>query len=51
MAAAAIGSDGFRTGMVAVMATAGDLLNANPHVHAIAPRGGWDEDGVWVPVS
>ena len=50
MAVAAIGCEGFRTGMVAVTATAGDLLNANPHVHAIAPRGGWDDDGVWVPV-
>ncbi len=50
MAIAAIGSDGFRTGMVAVMATAGDLLNHNAHVHAIVPRGGWDESGAWVPV-
>ena len=51
MAAAAIGRKGFRTGMVAFTATAGDLLNINPHVHAIAPRGGWDSEGVWVPVS
>ncbi len=36
--------------MVAVMATAGDLLNHNAHVHAIVPRGGWDEGGVWMPV-
>ena len=50
MTAAAIGSDGFRTGMVAVMATAGDLLNYNAHVHAIVPRGGWDDGGVWTPV-
>jgi len=50
MVAAVAGSEGFRTGMVAVMATSGDLLNHNPHVHAIAPRGGWDEDGKWVPV-
>lgn len=50
MAAAAIGTDGFRTGMVAITATAGDLLNLNPHVHAIAPRGGWDSDGEWAPV-
>ena len=45
MAAAAVGSEGFRTGVVAVTATSGDLLNLNSHVHAIAPRGGWDEDG------
>jgi hypothetical protein len=50
MVAAAIGSEGFRTGMVVVTATAGGLLNLNPHVHAIAPRGGWDEGGAWVPV-
>ena len=50
MAAAAIGSEGFRTGMVTVMALSGDLLNMNPHVHAVAPRGGWDGDGEWVPV-
>jgi hypothetical protein len=50
MAAAVIGTDGFRTGMVATTATAGDLLNLNPHVHAIAPRGGWDRYGEWTPV-
>jgi len=50
-AAAAIGSEGFRTGMVAFAATAGDLLNVNPHVHAIVPRGGWDNGGSWVPVA
>ncbi len=50
MAAAAIGSERFRTGMVAFTATAGDLLNVNPHVHAIAPRGGWDNGGEWAPV-
>ena len=27
--------DGFRTGMVAVVQSAGDLLEPNPHVHAI----------------
>ncbi len=51
MAVAAIGGGGFRTGMVAFTATAGDLLNSNPHVHAIAPRGGWDNGGSWVPVA
>lgn len=48
--AAAIGCEGFRTGMVAFAATAGDLLNVNPHIHAIVPRGGWDSEGAWVPV-
>ena len=50
MAAAAGEVDGFRTGMVAAVQTAGDLLNLHPHVHAIVPRGGWDRDGTWVPV-
>ena len=47
----AVGGDrNFRTGMVAVIQTAGDLLEWNPHVHAIVPRGGWDRDGSWVPI-
>ena len=49
MAEAAIGEEGFRTGMV--IQTAGDTGEHNPHVHAIVPRGGWDKDGNWVPVS
>jgi ribosomal protein S27E len=48
--AAAVGCDSFRTGMVAVTATAGDLLNVNTHVHAVVPRGGWAADGTWIPV-
>ncbi len=51
MAEAAVGSVGFRTGMVAVIANSGDLLNQHPHIHALAPRGGWDSDGTWVPVA
>ncbi len=50
MTAAAVGADGFRTGMVVVAQSAGDLLNPNPHLHAIVPRGGWDPEGIWVPV-
>jgi hypothetical protein len=50
MSAAAVGADGFRTGMVVVAQSAGDLLNANPHLHAIVPRGGWDAEGAWVRV-
>jgi hypothetical protein len=49
-AAAANGVDGFRTGMVLVAQTSGDLLNAHPHLHGLAPRGGWDGDGAWVSV-
>lgn len=51
MSEAEVGCDEFRTGMVAFAATAGDLLNFNPHVHAIVPRGGWDNGGNWVPVA
>ena len=50
MAEATAEEDGFRTGMVAVVQSAGDLLELNPHVHAIVPRGGWDAGGSWVPV-
>jgi len=50
MASAAIGVEDFRTGMVAAVHLSGDLLTLNPHVHALAPRGGWDPDGSWVPV-
>jgi hypothetical protein len=47
----AVGGDkSFRTGMVAVVQTAGDLLEWNPHVHALAARGGWTRDGSWVPI-
>lgn len=50
MAQATAEEVGFRTGMVAVVQSAGDLLEINPHVHAIVPRGGWDAQGRWVPV-
>jgi hypothetical protein len=50
MASAAIGVEGFRAGMVAAVHLCGDLLTPNPHVHALAPRGSWDEEGGWVPV-
>ena len=36
--------------MVAVVQTAGETLAVNPHVHALAPRGGWDAAGQWVPI-
>jgi hypothetical protein len=48
--ATANGVEGFRTGMVLVAQTSGDLLNAHPHLHGLAPRGGWDRDGAWVSV-
>ena len=50
MAEAASGVDGFRTGMVASVHVCGDLLSLNPHVHALASRGGWGPDGSWTPV-
>jgi hypothetical protein len=37
--------------MVAVVQTAGDLANWHPHVHAIVSRGGWIQDGEWIPIA
>ena len=48
---AAAGDEGMRPGMVAVVQTAGDLANWHPHVHAIVSRGGWTQDGEWIPVA
>jgi hypothetical protein len=46
----AVGEDGFRPAMVASVHSAGDFLRWNPHVHALAVRGGWMADGEWRPV-
>jgi hypothetical protein len=47
----AIGGDkSFRTAMVAAIHTSGDIGEWNPHTHAIVPRGGWNQDGSWVPL-
>ena len=49
--AEAVGADeSLRIGMVSVLQTSGDLLEWNPHVHALASRGGWLRDASWVPV-
>jgi hypothetical protein len=48
---AAVGDEGIRPGMVAVVQTAGDLANWHPHVHALVSRGGWSVDREWVPVA
>ena len=48
MAAVAGEVDGFRTGMVVAVQTAGDALGLHPHLHAIVPRGGWASGGAWV---
>jgi hypothetical protein len=47
MAAAASEGADLRIGMVAAVQTFGSLLNAHPHVHALATRGGWDRSGTW----
>jgi len=47
---AAVGDETFRPGMVAVVQTAGDLGNWQPHVHTMVSRGGWTRDWEWVPV-
>ena len=48
---AAASDEGMRPGMVAVVQTAGDLANWHPHVHAIVSRGGWTQDGEWIPIA
>ena len=50
MMAAAAGDPGVRPGMVVVPQTFGSSVNAHPHVHAIASRGGWTKEGTWVPI-
>ena len=47
----AIGEEAIRPGMVAVVQTAGDLGNWHPHVHALVSRGGWTQDGEWIPMA
>ena len=47
---AAVGDATFRPGMVAVVQTAGDMANWQPHLHAMVSRGGWTRGGQWVPV-
>ncbi len=47
---AAVDDAAFRPGMVAVVQTAGDLGNWQPHLHAMVSRGGWTRDWEWVPV-
>jgi hypothetical protein len=37
-------------GMVATSQTFGSMVNPHPHVHGIASRGGWTNDGRWIPV-
>ena len=48
---AAASEEGMRPGMVGVVQTAGDLANWHPHVHAIVSRGGWMQDGEWIPIA
>ena len=46
----AVGEEGFRPAMVAVVQTASSILAWMPHIHALVPRGGWLASGEWVPV-
>ena len=36
--------------MVSVIQSFGDRINPNPHVHAIASRGGWTREGRFIPI-
>ena len=47
---AAVDDETFRPGMVAVVQTAGDMANWQPHLHALVSRGGWAAGGEWSPV-
>ena len=40
-----------RPGLVAVVQTFSSELRWNPHIHALASRGAWDEQGRWIPLS
>ena len=48
--AEAVGEEGFQTGIVVAVHSAGDFLGWHPHAHAVVPRGGWVACGEWVPV-
>jgi hypothetical protein len=47
---AATAEEHFRTAMVGAIQTFSDSLKWNPHLHGLAPRGGWSSSGEWVPV-
>jgi hypothetical protein len=50
MMAAAVEDNEIRPGMVAVIQTFSHSLRFNPHIHALASRGGWNVRGHWTPV-
>jgi len=47
---AAVEDKDFRPGMVGVIQTFAQTLRWNPHIHALATRGGWNARGQWIPV-
>jgi hypothetical protein len=47
---AAVEDEAIRPGMVAVIQTFAQTLRWNPHIHALASRGGWNARGQWVPL-
>jgi hypothetical protein len=51
MSAAVADSRGVRPGFVAVVQTFNSDLRFNPHIHAIASRGGWNEQHDWIPLA
>jgi hypothetical protein len=50
IAAASPTADPITPGMIAVVQTFSDNAGWNPHIHALATRGGWDRAGQWVGV-
>ncbi len=48
--AAAVEEEDFRTAMAGAIQTFSDSLKWNPHLHRLAPRGGWSSSVEWVPL-
>jgi len=48
--ATAVDEPALRPGMVSVIQAFGDRINPNPHVHAIASRGGWTREDRFIPI-
>ncbi len=47
----AVGDQQARPGVVAVPQTFGSLVNPHPHIHCLASRGVWDDQGRWTPIA
>jgi hypothetical protein len=50
LTAEAAAAPALKPGMIVVVQTFGDDAGWNPHIHALATRGGWDREGAWTPL-